>query len=111
MDVDVMLEQKCWDQAWAKRGDLDRDEEADLTSRAKERRRRVEEGASMKRREREEVTAVWGESVCSKDQERRAFIQNQMGVREGTVQTYIKLLTGIEWMARTVLKEILWEVA
>jgi hypothetical protein len=26
-------------------------------------------------------------------------------------QTLIKLLTGTEWMARGVLKEILWEVA
>ena len=52
----------------AQRGDLERDEEADLTSRAKENRRRVEEGASMERRKREEGSAVWGESVCSKDQ-------------------------------------------
>ena len=50
MDVDVMWEQKCWDQAWVKRGDLERDEEANLTSRAKEKRRSVEEGVSMKRR-------------------------------------------------------------
>ena len=57
MDVDVMWKQKCWDQAWAKRGDLERDEEADLASRAKEKRRRVEEGASMKGRKREEGTA------------------------------------------------------
>ena len=111
MDVDVMWEQKCWDQAWAKRGDLERDEEADLTSRAKEKRRRVEEGASMKKMKREEGSSVWGESVCSKDQERRAFLQNQTGVREGTVQTQIKLLSGTEWMAREVVKEILWEVA
>ena len=47
----------------------------------------------------------------SKDQERRAFFQNQTGVREETVQTQIKLLTGTEWMARKVLKEILWELA
>ena len=47
---------------------MERDEEADLTSRAKENRRRVEEGASMERRKREEGSAVWGESVCSKDQ-------------------------------------------
>jgi hypothetical protein len=72
MDVNVMWEQKCWDQAWAKTGDLEREEEADLTSRAKEKRRRVKEGASMKRRKREECSAVLGESVCSKDQERRA---------------------------------------
>ena len=77
MDVNVMWEQKCWDHTWAKRGDLERKEEADLASRAKEKRRRVEEGASMKRRKREEGTAVWGESVCSKEQERRAFLQNQ----------------------------------
>ena len=111
MDVDVMWEQKCWDQAWAKREDLERDEEADLTSRAKEKRMRAEEGASMKRRKREEGSAVWGESVCSKDQERRAFLENQTGVREGTVQTQIKLLSGSEWMAREMVKEILWEVA
>jgi hypothetical protein len=43
MDVYVMWEQKCWDQAWAKRGDLERDVEADLNSRAKEKRMRVEE--------------------------------------------------------------------
>jgi hypothetical protein len=36
----------------AKREDLERDEEADLTSRNKEKRIRVEEGASMKRRRR-----------------------------------------------------------
>ena len=84
MDVNVMWEKKCWDQAWTQRGDLERDEEADLTSRAKEKRMRVEEGASMKRRKREEGTAVWGESVCIKDQERGAFQQDQKGVREGT---------------------------
>jgi hypothetical protein len=55
MDVIVMWEQK--------RGDLERDEEPDLTSRAKEKRRRVEEGAGMKRRNREEITSVWGESM------------------------------------------------
>jgi hypothetical protein len=72
-----------------------------LTPRMK--RMRVEEGASMKRRKREEGSAVSGESVCSKDQERRAFLQKQMGVREGTVQTQIKLLSGTEWMARAGL--------
>ena len=36
--------------AWIKKGDLKRDEESDRTSRAKEKRRRVEEVASMKRR-------------------------------------------------------------
>jgi hypothetical protein len=86
---------------------LERDEEADLTNRAKEKRMRAKEGASMKRRKRKEGSAVWGESVCSKDQERRAFLQNQTGVREGTVQTKIKLLSGTEWMAREVVKEIL----
>jgi hypothetical protein len=65
----------------------------------------------MKKMKREEGSAVWGESVRSKDQERRAFRQNQTGVREGTVQTQIKLLSGTEWMAREVVKEILWEVA
>jgi hypothetical protein len=39
MHGDVMWEQKCWDQAWDKRGDLETGEEADLTSRAKEKRR------------------------------------------------------------------------
>ena len=58
---------------------MERDEEADLTSRGKEKRRRVEEGASLKRRKREEGTAVWGESVCSKDQESRAFSQKRTG--------------------------------
>jgi hypothetical protein len=38
MDADVMWEQKCWDQAWTKRGDLEREKEVDLTSRAKEKR-------------------------------------------------------------------------
>ena len=46
------MEQKRWDQAWAQIGDLERDEEVDLTSRAKETRSRDEEGASMKRRKR-----------------------------------------------------------
>ena len=42
---------------------MERDEEADLTSRAKEKRRRVEEETSMKRRKRQEGPTVWGESV------------------------------------------------
>ena len=33
------------------------------------------------------------------DQGRRAFLQDQTGVREGTVQINIKLLTETEWMA------------
>jgi hypothetical protein len=61
MDVDVLWEQKCWDQAWAKRGDLKRDEEADLTSRAKEKRMRVEEGASRGGRGRR--AQLYGERV------------------------------------------------
>ena len=63
--------------------------------RAKEKRRRVEEGASKKRRKRENGAAVWGESMCSKDQDRRAFLQD---------------LTGTEGMARAGLKEIFGEV-
>jgi hypothetical protein len=98
----------CWDQAWAKRGDLEGDEEADLTSRAKWKRMIVEEGASMKRRKRKGGSAVCGESLYSKDQESRAFLQNQTGVREVTL---IKLLSGTERMAGEVVKEILWEVA
>ena len=42
----------------AQRGDLERDEEADLTSRAKEKMRGVEEGAIKKRMKREEGSAV-----------------------------------------------------
>jgi hypothetical protein len=38
-------------------GSEERNEEADLTSRAKEKRKRVEEGASRKRRKREEGLA------------------------------------------------------
>jgi hypothetical protein len=64
MDVDIMWEKKCWDQALAQRGDLERGKKADLTRRAKEKRMRVEEGANMKRMKRKEGNAVWGESVC-----------------------------------------------
>jgi hypothetical protein len=49
------------------------------------------------------------EDVCERDQERRAFLQDQTGVREGTKQTQIRLLSGVEWMARKVVKEVVWE--
>ena len=75
MDVDVLWEKKCWDQAWTSRGVLERDEEADLSNKTQEKRRRVEEGVSKKRRKREEGSAVCGESVSSRDQQRRPFLQ------------------------------------
>jgi hypothetical protein len=110
LNVDVEWEEKCWEQAWSKRTGLELDEEDSIASKAKEKRKRQEEGGS-KRRKREEGAVVWGETVCEGDQERRAFLQAKTGVREGTKQTHIKLLSGVEWMSREILKECVWEAA
>ena len=71
----------------------------------KPRRRHEETSKQAKRVKREAEGVVWGEESTKSDRDKRSFLDEKSSQVAGSVQSRIKVYTGVEWMIRDLLKE------
>jgi hypothetical protein len=83
-----MWEKKCWDQALAQRGDLERDEEAAPGYRAKEKRRRKEESKHEEEEERGGLGCLGRECVIKGTGEESFPTGLEMSERRDSLNPY-----------------------
>ena len=102
--VDTEWDNKVWEESWEPRTEPEMDE--DSLRESQKAKRGSGEGAAKKRIMRESHGVVWGEEMLPEDGSRNDFLREGLTRPEGTtVQTRVKVYTGVEWMVRELIKE------
>ena len=94
-----------WEENWESREEKIGDEESVRDFNVKRGGQGGREGAKKRKVESAEGV-VWGEQVSQEELERRRFLEERTGAKQGTKQARIKFLSGKEWLMREILKEV-----
>jgi hypothetical protein len=104
--VDTEWDNKVWEESWEPRTEPEMDE--DSLRESQKAKRGSMEGAAKKRIMRESHGVVWGEEMLPEDGSRNDFLREGLTRPEGTtVQTRVKVYTGVEWMVRELIRSVL----
>ena len=103
--VDDAWEKSVWEENWEIREEKIVDEESVRDSNVKRGGQGGREGAKKRKVESAEGV-VWGEQVSQEELERRRFLEERTGAKQGTKQARLKFISGKEWVMREILKEV-----
>ena len=108
--MDVEWEEQVWKEAWAPR-ETPAEEEC-VGEQASSKRKELTVGSKKRIKLDNDKRAIWGEAGSEHEEERTQFLYSEtvQPMRAESKQSKIKLLSGLEWMCSTILKELLSSV-
>ena len=111
LGVDGQWEEERWRKSWEEQ-DVEEQENICLEESRKTRRRENNQGGNrLKRRKIEGGEVAWGEAMSQSEAEKQAFLNTKVVEPSitGAKQKSLAVLTGLEWQAYVMIKELAWK--